>query len=88
MHIYTILGAALADAGIRELLFSNPLDAAKRLGISLSNLEVTTLRRIIQAGGDDLANGFQELSIQICPTRPCPLALAAEDDASMSSAAD
>lgn len=96
MHIYTILGAALADEDFRELLFDNPLQAAKRLGITLTNFELSALARLL-AKGDDLKNAFRALDTVVCPKKPCPFALASDSDdasddatsgASMSSAAD
>jgi len=74
MNVYTILGAALVDAEFSELLFKNPLAAAKKLGIVLTNFELDVLRAVLATEG--LEDHFEAFSGKFCPRPPCPLAIA------------
>ena len=76
MNVYTIIGAALLNEEIRELLFDDPLKAAKRLGIVLIEAEVQVLRQIT-AGGKPLEDLIGKVAnIIVCPVRPCAYELA------------
>ena len=89
MNLYTLLGAALADAEFREMLFDNPVRAARSLGIVLTNLELNALRTILST--DDIEKDFQALQGKLCHYPPCPLNLARCDDddqVNLTSAAD
>ena len=74
MNIYTVMGAALTSREIRKLWFKDPKEAAKKLGIVLSNNEEKTLSDISKRGDGDLQQRFRELAIIVCPQRPCMLA--------------
>lgn len=89
MNLLTILGAACVDPAFRELLFSDPEQAVRCLGIVLTNLEMDQLKNTLKHGGQGLQDEFHELQMKICPMRPCPYALATNLCApGMSSAAD
>jgi hypothetical protein len=75
MNLYTILGAALADEKFRELLFDNPLEAARSLGIVLTNVELDALKETLKTEG--LEDAFEDIQSRMpCPRTPCPLAIA------------
>ena len=74
MNLYTILGAALVDPEFNHLLFENPLEAARKLGIFLTNLELSTLKATLAT--DDLEEHFEAFNRKLCPHPPCPLAIA------------
>jgi hypothetical protein len=79
MNLYTILGAALADEKFRELLFDNPLEAARSLGIVLTNAELKALKDTLKTEG--LEDAFEDIQSRMpCPTRPCPLGIARTND--------
>ena len=87
MNLYTLIGAAIADEDFRELLFEDPIRAARRLGIPLTNLEVDALRPILKIEG--VKKHFALLSSLFCNHPPCPLKLAAPcDDEDSQIAAD
>jgi len=88
MNVYTLLGAALCDERIRELLFKNPLEAAQELGLLLTHQELIALKAFLSA--DDFEEQFEDLARKQCPHPPCPLNLARPDhgEESLSSAAD
>ena len=87
MNLYTILGAALADAKFRKLFFENPLKAALTLGIFLTQSELDTLEEVLKI------DCFEERLAKAmpCPREPCPLSLARldhDDQVTLTSAAD
>jgi hypothetical protein len=74
MNVYTLLGAALCDEGIRELLFVNPVKAAQELGLFLTSQELIALKAFLT--NDDVEEHFEYVQQKNCPNPPCPLNLA------------
>ncbi len=86
MNLYTLLGAAVADYEFSELLFDDPLKAARSLGLFLTNIELHALEAILTPGLEEV---FELAHKKGCPTPPCPLAIARNcDPVSVTSAAD
>lgn len=80
MNVYTILGAALLNEKIRDLLFENPLKAAARLGIVLIEAEVKVLQEIT-AGGENTKKLLASVENKVgCPIKPCAYQLACEEE--------
>jgi hypothetical protein len=88
MNIYTILGAALFNPDIRRLLFENPAEAARALGLVITTLEIDALKKLVVKGGDDLETLFIEVQKGICPKPPCPFRLGTCEEEASSTAAD
>ena len=78
MNVYTLLGAALCDEEILELLFENPLEAARELGLFLTQQELTALKASLSM--DKVKEHFELLAKKWCPDPPCPLKLARPGD--------
>jgi len=86
MNVYTLLGAAVADEEFSELLFDDPLKAARSLGVVLTNTELRVLTAFLTPGLEEV---FEAAHKKGCPTPPCPLAIARQcDPVSVTSAAD
>jgi len=89
MNVYTLLGAAIVNHRIFELLLEDPVEAANKLGLFLTRGEVKALKEYLEY--DHVAERLEVLTkTKGCPEPPCPLKLVLDDDCeeNLSSAAD
>jgi hypothetical protein len=57
-------------------LFKDPVGTARRYGFQLDVFERDALLELTNSKNPEIRNGLQHLyDINICPQRPCPLAL-------------
>jgi hypothetical protein len=75
-----MIGAACVDLEFRKLLLERPIEAARALGIVLTNFELDVLREALRKRrkrrGGSLEHAMEQVEVLICPPKkPCRFAL-------------
>ena len=79
-NVLTIIGAAAVDDKFLVSLFDDPIGTARRYGFQLDLFERNALLELTNGKQPEIKKGLQRLyDMKICPTRPCPWALAPVD---------
>jgi hypothetical protein len=81
MNLLTLIGAAVGSQAICEQLFKNPLEAARSLGLVLTETDVCALQELFNPQNqNELCEHFREIRTFICKRPPCPYAVAVPGD--------
>ena len=72
MNALTLIGAAVTCEGFCELLLKNPVEAARALGLVLTNVELKALKEAFK-NEPAICKEFGRLRTFFCRRPPCPL---------------
>jgi hypothetical protein len=77
MNLITLIGAAVGSQIICELLFENPVEAARLLGFALTETELCAVRAVFKEENRNPISGhLNGVRAFMCKKSPCPYAIA------------
>ena len=77
MNLITLIGAAVGSQIICELVFENPVEAARLLGFALTEAELCSVRAVFKdENRNEISAHLNGVRTFMCKKSPCPYAIA------------